>query len=71
MKAALLAYRKNVLPMISENYEDLSKLRNSQFEQEDPYEYYALQYIRDTSTPGRFTAREVICHECFIEIQKR
>ena len=51
--------------MLSENYEDLLKLRNSQFEQEDPYEHYALQYIRDTNTPGRFTAREVLCHEMF------
>ena len=61
----MLAYRKGVLPMLSEKCEDLSKLRNSQFEQEDPYEYYALQYIENTSTPRRFTAREVLCHEMF------
>ena len=64
-KGIMLAYRKGVLPMLSEKCEDLSKLRNSQFEQEDPYEYYALQYIENTSTPRRFTAREVLCHEMF------
>ncbi len=64
-KGIMLAYRNGVLPMLSENYEDLSKLRNSQFEQEDPYEYYAIQYVKNTSTPGRFTAREVLCHDMF------
>ena len=27
--------------------------------------YYALQYVKNTSTPGRFTAREVLCHDMF------
>ena len=61
----MLSYRKGILPMLSDKYEDLSNLRNSQFEQEDPYEYYALQYIENTSTPRRFTAREVLCHDMF------
>ena len=61
----MLSYREGILPMLSEEYEDLSNLRNSQFEQEDPYEYYALQYIENTSTPRRFTAREVLCHDMF------
>jgi len=64
-KGIMLAYRNGVLPMLSENYEDLSKLRNSQFEQEDPYEYYAIQYVKNKSTPGKFTAREVLCHDMF------
>ena len=64
-KCIMLAYRNGVLPMLSENYEDLSKLRNSQFEQEDPYEYYAIQYVKNKSTPGKFTAREVLCHDMF------
>ena len=51
--------------MLSEKSETHSNLRNSQFEQEDPYEYYALQYVKNTSTPGRFTAREVLCHDMF------
>ena len=61
----MLSYRKGVLPMLSEKSEDLSNLRNSQFEQEDPYEYYALQYVENKSTPRRFTAREVLCNEMF------
>ena len=64
-KGIMLAYRKGILPMLSEKCEDLSNLRNSQFEQEDPYDYYALQYIENTSTPRRFTAREVLCHDMF------
>ena len=64
-KGIMLSYREGTLPMLSEKYEDLSNLRNSQFEQEDPYEYYAIQYIENTSTPRRFTAREVLCHDMF------
>ena len=64
-KGIMLSYREGILQMLSDKYEDLSNLRNSQFEQEDPYEYYALQYIENTSTPRRFTAREVLCHEMF------
>tara|TARA_A100001011_G_scaffold1760_1_gene2044 strand:- start:337 stop:1539 length:1203 start_codon:yes stop_codon:yes gene_type:complete len=64
-KGIMLAYRKGILPMLSEKCEDLSNLRNSQFEQEDPYEYYAFQYLKNTSTPWRFTAREVLCHDMF------
>ena len=52
-------------PRLVEKNEDLSNLRNSQFEQDDPYEYYAIQYVRNTSTPGRFTARVVLCNEMF------
>ncbi len=47
------------------NIVDLSNLRNSQFEQEDPYEYYALQYVENTNISVKFTAREVLCHDMF------
>jgi len=61
----MLAYRKGVLPILSDSGEDYSNLRNSQFEQEDPYEYYALQYVESIHTPNKFTAREVLCHDMF------
>ena len=61
----MLSYREGILPMLSEEYEDLSNLRNSQFEQEDPYEYYALQYVEIANTSEKFTAREVLCHDMF------
>ena len=64
-KGIMLAYRKGILPMLSEKSEDLSNLRNSQFEQEDPYEYYALQYVEIANTSEKFTAREVLCHDMF------
>ena len=64
-KGIMLSYRKGVLPMLSEKSEDLSNQRNSQFEQEDPYEYYALQYIEIANTSEKFTAREVLCHDMF------
>ena len=51
--------------MLSESSEGLSNLRNSQFEQEDPYEYYALQYVESVHTPKKFTAREVLVREMF------
>lgn len=51
--------------MLSEKSEDLSNLRNSQFEQEDPYEYYALQYVEIANNSEKFTAREVLCHDMF------
>ena len=61
----MLSYKKGVLPMLSEKSEDLSNLRNSQFEQEDPYEYYALQYVEIANNSEKFTAREVLCHDMF------
>ena len=64
-KGIMLAYRQGVLPMLSKKNEDLSNLRNSQFEQEDPYEYYALQYVENTNISVKFTAREVLCHDMF------
>ena len=64
-KGIMLSYRKGVLPMLSEKSEDLSNLRNSQFEQEDPYEYYALQYVEIANNSEKFTAREVLCHDMF------
>ena len=64
-KGIMLAYRKGVLPMLSESSEGHSNLRNSQFEQEDPYEYYAIQYIESVHTPKKFTAREVLVREMF------
>ena len=51
--------------MLSASDEDLSNLRNSQYEQEDPYEYYTLQYVEHERTARRFTAREVLCHDMF------
>ena len=64
-KGIMLAYRQGVLPMLSKKNLDLSNLRNSQFEQEDPYEYYALQYVENTNISVKFTAREVLCHDMF------
>ena len=64
-KGIMLAYKEGILPMLSEKGEDLSNLRNSQFEQEDPYEYYALQYVENANTSEKFTAREVLCHDMF------
>ena len=58
-KGIMLAYRKGVLPMLSESAEELSNLRNSQYEQEDPFEHYALKFIEST-TKIKFTAREVL-----------
>ena len=64
-KGIMLAYRQGVLPMLSKKNEDLSNLRNSQFEQEDPYEYYALQFLESINISVKFTAREVLCHDMF------
>ena len=61
----MLSYREGILPMLSKKGENLSNLRNSQFEQEDPYVYYAIQYIENTRTLRKFTAREVLCHDMF------
>ena len=70
-KGIMIAYRQGVLPMLSESFEDLSNHRNSQYEQEDPYEYYALQYVEHERTPRRFTAREVLCHDMFHNDQEK
>ena len=58
-KGIMLAYRNGVLPKLSESAEELSNLRNSQYEQEDPFEHYALKFIEST-TKSKFTAREVL-----------
>ena len=63
-KGIMLAYRQGVLPMLRASSEDLSNLRNSQYEQEDPYEYYALKFIEST-TKIKFTAREVLASDKF------
>ena len=63
-KGIMLAYRQGVLPMLSASGEDLSNLRNSQYEQEDPYEYYALEFVEST-TRNKFTARDVLFYEMF------
>ena len=47
------------------NIVDLSNLRNSQFEQDHPYEYYALPYFESINISVKFTAREVLCQEMF------
>ena len=60
----MIAYRQGVLPMLSASDEDLSNLRNSQYEQEDPYEYYALEFVEST-TRNKFTARDVLVYEMF------
>ena len=58
-KGIMLAYREGVLPMLNEAAEELSNLRNSQYEQEDPFEHYALKFLEST-TKIKFTAREVL-----------
>ncbi len=63
-KGIMLAYRKGVLPMLSESAEELSNLRNSQYEQEDPFEHYALKFLEST-TKIKFTAREVLVSDKF------
>ena len=63
-KGIMLAYRQGVLPMLNESAEDLSNLRNSQYEQEDPYEYYALEFVEST-TRNKFTARDVLVYDMF------
>ena len=63
-KGIMLAYRQGVLPMLSASGEDLSNLSNSQYEQEDPYEHYALEFVEST-TRNKFTARDVLFYEMF------
>jgi len=63
-KGIMLAYREGILPMLSEAGEELSNLRNSQYEQEDPHEYYALKFLEST-TKIKFTAREVLASDKF------
>jgi len=63
-KGIMLAYRESVLPMLSESSEELSNLRNSQYEQADPYEHYGLKFVEST-TKNKFNARDVLSIDMF------
>ena len=63
----MFAYREGILPMLSEIGEDHSNHKNSEYEQEDPYEYYALNYVESTTTPIKFTARDVLASNMFFK----
>ena len=59
-KAAVQAYRNDELPMLSQEHQRESNLRNKGFEQESPFEDAIDRWLSMPSTPSYFTSDQAL-----------